>query len=155
MTNNSATDGHWRLLGKAMMLCLALCIGLVGCGGAGLAPVKGKVTVNGAPATQGNLTFSPIGGSSEDREAGKTASAEIQSDGTYTVATNKPGDGAKIGRHRINFTPAEQKLTEEQRKDPKYKAPPPLYLGMTVSPNEVEVKAGSNTIDLQLVPKGK
>jgi len=155
MTNNSGTADCWRLLGKATMLSLVLCVGVLGCGGGNLAPVKGKVTANGQPVQGGNLTFSPLGGSAEERETGKAATAEVQQDGTYTLGTNKPGDGAKVGKHRVAFTAPEVKVTEEQRANPKFRIPPSPYVGLAPNPSEVEVKAGPNTIDIQLSPAGK
>lgn len=143
---SSGRVGGWRLA-LCGALCLALPLGLVGCGSSGRAPVSGKVTVQGQPVQGGTLVFSPLKGE------GKSATAEIKSDGTYTLGTNRPGDGAVVGRHRVTFTPPAQTLTEEQRSNPRYVAPPPLYFWMTATPNEVEVKPGTNTLDLQLVYK--
>jgi len=154
MTNSRGIIDRWWVLRKALLLCLVFPVGLVGCGGGNLAPVKGKVTVSGEPAKGGSLIFSPLG-SGEEASPGKPASAEIQSDGTYTLGTNRPSDGAHVGHHRIGFTPPPQQLTDAQRTDPKYKAPPPLYMGMVPKPNETEVKPGSNTIDIELVFPGK
>lgn len=134
-------------LGAAWILALLL----AGCGkGSGnLAPVSGKVFHNGAAVSGGTLIFSPVGGDAP----GRPATAEIGADGAYALTTEAPGDGGRIGLHRVGFTPPEQELTEEQRTNPKYIAPPPRYLHLSPKEGQVEVKAGSNTIDIELVPE--
>jgi hypothetical protein len=136
-------------------LCAALMLGLAGCGGGELAPVSGKVTFKGAPIKGGTLIFSPVPGTAGAAIAGKPASAEVGADGSYSLQTNRPLDGAKIGKQRVTFTPPPQQLTEAQRTNPRYKAPAPLYMGLVANPGEVEVKPGPNTIDLELVAPRK
>lgn len=75
---------------------IGFCIVLAGCGGGnGLttAPVKGKVLVNGQPLSHGTISFRP--------EAGSPATGEIRPDGTFTLTTFKPGDGAIVGTHEV------------------------------------------------------
>jgi hypothetical protein len=123
---------------------------MLGCGGGDLAPVHGKVTTaKGEPVKGGTLIFSPTG----EGSSGLPATAEVQPDGTYTLKTND-STGAKIGRLVVTYTPPAQELTEEQRTNPKYIAPPPPYMGLVPKPKEVEVKPGDNAIDLQLVRPG-
>jgi len=98
MVNNSGAGDSWRLPRRVAMLCLTLSVGVVGCGG-GAAPVKGKVTYKGEPVKGGSLVFSPLA------EGGKAASGDVKEDGTYTLTTNKPGDGAKPGHYRVTYTP--------------------------------------------------
>jgi hypothetical protein len=145
MTDNGDTRASRRLW-QAAILCLVVPVALGGCGGGNLAPVSGKVTHRGEPVKGGTLIFSPTG---EGGQTGKSVSAEVKEDGSY-----KTGEGAVLGRHRVTYTPPEQKLTEEQRTDPKYIAPPPPYMNLVAKPAEVEVKAGSTTVDLELVPRG-
>jgi len=130
----------------ALAFCLA--VGLAGCGG-GTTAVTGTVKANGKAVTGGTVVFGPLGGA----EGAKAATGEIQSDGTFKLGTNRPGDGAMPGKYRVTFSPPEQQLTEEQRKDPKYIAPPPQYMGLEVKTPEVEIKSGSGSVDLELVPK--
>lgn len=134
------------------LLGMVLAVGLTGCGEA-MAPVKGTVHVNGSPAKGGSLVFAPIAESGHS--IGRSATAEIKPDGSYSLTTEHPDDGARVGHYRVVFTPPAQELTEKQRTDRSYKAPPPLYMGMKPKPAEVEVKSGPNTIDLELVPAGK
>jgi hypothetical protein len=155
MTSNSTTAGRRRLTWKAALFCLPLLAGLVGCGSSGVAPVSGTVRWHGEPIKGGTLIFSPLEDpDAPEQKGGLPATAEVQPDGTYELRTLDTCGGAKIGRHRVLFTPPPQELTEEQRTNRKYVAPPPLYMGLVPKTSEVEVKAGTNTIDLELVKPG-
>jgi hypothetical protein len=134
---------------KVVVLSLVFSAALIGCdGGAQQAAVSGKVTYMGEAVKGGTLIFGPIG----EGNVGQPASANIQPDGTYVLGTNRASDGALIARHRVAFTPPPQELTKEQQTDPTYIAPPPAYMGMVPRQVEVAVKAGKNTIDIELVP---
>jgi hypothetical protein len=68
---------------------------LPGCGTKGpeLAPVKGKVTLDGRPMTHGHVgTIPPVG---------RGAHGDIQSDGTFELHTYAKGDGARVGAHKV------------------------------------------------------
>jgi len=150
--NKSGTDySQWRLW-RTAMLCLAFPVVLTGCGSGDLASVNGIVKYNGEPVTGGTVLFHPIS-DPDNPQPGRSAQAVVQPDGSYTLGTNQSSDGAKIGQHRVVFLPPDQKLTDEQRTDPKYIAPPPLYFGLVSKTTEVEVKPGKNVIDLELVKK--
>jgi hypothetical protein len=129
-------------LGVAFVITLMVS----GCGGDNLAEVAGKVTHNGEPIKGGTLLFSLAGADTR----GRVATAAVQPDGSYLLMTGD-SEGALIGTHTVNFTPPEQDLTEEQRTDPKYIAPPPLYLYLVPKESQVEIKAGENTVDIELV----
>jgi hypothetical protein len=73
--------------------CLA-CLLLAGCSrGPRIAPVRGRVTYNGKPVTTGKIWFYP--------ENGRPALGVLAEDGTYTLTTDRPGDGALVGTHRV------------------------------------------------------
>jgi len=76
-------------------MAAALVVGIVGCGPSGpkMARTIGKVTYKKAPVKFGSIIFQP--------EAGKVASSTINPDGTFELGTNKPGDGAIVGKHRV------------------------------------------------------
>jgi hypothetical protein len=67
-----------------------------------LAPVHGKVIVDGKPLFQGKIRFAPVA-QEEDRKPGKPAFGIIQSDGTYRLTTFKPDDGAVVGEHWVTI----------------------------------------------------
>jgi len=76
---------------------------LIGCGGGSgheeTASVTGTVTLKGTPVTEGRIAFFP--------PKGRPAMGTIQSDGTYTLTTFDPGDGALLGNHRVTITAKE------------------------------------------------
>lgn len=140
------------LFGGVILLALILPVLLVGCSTGGLAAVSGKVTYKGKPVPGGTLIFSPIA-SGEDQNPGKPAAATVQKDGAYTVGTSGTSDGARIGRHRVSYTPPPLDVPEEKLHDPKFNPPPSPYANLVPKTQEVEVKSGRNNIDIELVPK--
>src|SRR5712691_536416 len=101
---------------------------LAGCGSSGIT-VKGKVTTGGQPVKGGTLTFSPIA-AGDSANPGKPSTAVIQADGTFKL------EKATTGKSRVQFTPPDQVLSEAQRSDPTYKAPPAPYSGYTAKTTE-------------------
>lgn len=80
-----------RLFGFGWLLATLV----TGCGGGPeLVPVTGKVMYNGQPLPFGVVMFQP--------NAGQPAQGEIQPDGTFTLSSFKPDDGAVIGTHRVS-----------------------------------------------------
>jgi hypothetical protein len=88
-----------QLLAVLVGLCLA---GIAGCGQERIASVAGKVVwIDGQDATElagYTVTF-------ESMEAKVGATGVVQSDATFTVDTERPGDGALLGKHRVALTP--------------------------------------------------
>jgi hypothetical protein len=68
-----------------------------GCGGdrVPLAEVEGKVLYRGKPLAFGRVLFQPA--------SGPVAVAKIQADGTFRVATYEHGQGAIIGKNRVQI----------------------------------------------------
>ena len=133
----------------------ALCVGsllvvLTGCGsGAATADVSGKVTYEGKPVTGGSIGFTPIG--SGEGNAGKAGGGMVGADGSYTISTYGENDGAVIGKHRVSYTPPPPGESPGESKAP----PPSGFEGLVPKTAEVEVVKGENTIDIELVKKGK
>lgn len=129
---------------------LVLSLSLAGCGGTGGAPkgkVSGKVTANGQPVTEGSLVFAPLGNVQSTAARGK-----VNSDGTYVLGTDAADDGAAIGSHVVVYNaPSDQQADWDG-----YGTPPPVksspFKFMKPNVTEVEVKAGNNEIDIQLIP---
>lgn len=122
---------------------------LSGCGGTPTVPVTGMVTYKGQPVQGGSLMFSPIS-TGKDQTPGQPAIGVINTDGTYTLARSA-GTGVQVGRHRLTYSPPAQELTEEQRTNPRYIAPPPAYMGLATKESEVEVTPNTITLDIELV----
>ena len=71
-----------------------------GCGG-GYLPVHGKVTLpDGSPVPGCTVIF-------EGQAGGKAISArgEVGPDGSFTMSTNRPGDGVPPGNYRVSVAP--------------------------------------------------
>ena len=150
---------------RAWVVVLAVAaLAVIGCGSRGLGKVNGKVTVGGAPVAGGTIMFYP--------SEGPGAVGAIAQDGTYSLTTHKPGDGAKIGSHKVAIhatsvgpgtMEAPKSLEDELRGFPNQTAKvlvpgkvtwlvPEKYSTADQSPLTAEVKAGQNTIDFE-IPK--
>jgi hypothetical protein len=88
------------MAGRTNWLLLAAALVAPGCTGSTYPEVSGRVTVDGAPAKTGAITFIPVDGQSP------TAGAEIV-DGMYTA--NVPPGTAKV-QIRVSKKVGEQKL---------------------------------------------
>lgn len=73
-------------------------LAMAGCGDnrPPMAPVKGVVRLDGKPLSFGGVLFQP--------ETGFPAQGAIESDGSFTLSTYEPNDGAVIGSHRVQVT---------------------------------------------------
>lgn len=131
-------------------LCLLL-LTQAGCSGGSdqleTAEVHGKVTYKGEPLEMGTVTFIPVG-------PGKSATGEIQEDGTYTLTTYSKGDGATIGKHGVmviserdtSNLPAESaEANVDLSLIPEKYSMSPKTSGLTA-----EVKEGGNEINFDL-----
>lgn len=150
-------DSFCRAVFSASVLSL-LSFVCVGCGGGsddlGTAAVSGKVTHKGQPVTGGSVMFNPLSAAPGKNLTGKPAAAEVGADGRFTLTTYAKNDGAVVGKHSVIFTPPAVTIDEKEHKEGS--APPKSPLaGLIPAKAEVEVKAGSNTIDIELVPDPK
>ncbi|MCA9210071.1 MAG: hypothetical protein KDA55_17055 [Planctomycetales bacterium] len=151
---------HWNkieMIGLAGMAMLVSTF-LAGCGASGppRGQVHGKVVANGQPVTEGVVTFAPIATPGQ-AELGKAGMGEVQSDGTFTMGTEKSGDGVAIGRHRVMYSPPviEWNAPEWDGTGPRPEAPKSPYAGMAPQQTEIEVKAGDNDVTIELTPAGR
>jgi hypothetical protein len=115
-----------------------------GCG-ARYHPVHGKVTYeDGTPVTKGIVVFE-----SKGADKALTARGDLQSDGTYRLGTQKPGDGAPAGMYRVLVTPRIEdpdapEVTFDRR-----------FADFNTSGLEFEVKSGDNDFPIQVSRPGK
>jgi hypothetical protein len=120
-------------------------------------PVHGKITFEGTPFVGGgSISFLPLGD-----QPGKTAGAEIMSDGSYKLSTHSPEDGSMAGEFRVVIVQVvyqEPKRTEDGTKasraapavPPKDRIPE-IYSDTYNSPLKATVEAKSlNTINFDL-----
>jgi hypothetical protein len=167
-----------RFLGR---LRIALCVALAGSLLSGCsnpyqrAPVRGRVTCQGKPATGGVVIFQPLDAPGKTgRPAGHpggASSGTVGPDGSFTLTAldGKSGAGALLGPHQVLFempptkrppitaddrlvlSPAELKaLQEDIARRPIY---PPLPCSANITPGEVDVKPGQNEFVFTLPPK--
>lgn len=80
---------------------LALC---VGCSRSPyeLAPVEGRVTIDGTPLTNARVMFAPIA-AGDNRNSGKPAFGTLDPDGRFVLATYHDNDGAVVGEHWVTL----------------------------------------------------
>ncbi len=89
--------------GRVLPAVVALVILAPGCGGnkgPRLYPVKGTVRINGEPAKDVNIVFTPLA----PPEAGATPlspAAVTGEDGSFRLMSFKPGDGAPAGDYQV------------------------------------------------------
>lgn len=122
-------------------------ISLAGCGGKNdkppLGKVKGKVTLDGQPLADANVSFAPT-------EGGRTSTAVTQSDGTYELNYNTKDKGAKVGKHAIRVSTFVQGGDE---KDSPKGVPEKVPKKYDKEPITKDVAAGENVIDIELLTK--
>jgi hypothetical protein len=150
------SDREPRLrLGLNCGLILALLFLSAGCGqDAKLGRVHGVVRIDGKPLATGTVRFVP--------DAGRAASGQIQSDGTYSLGTYGKADGALIGTHRvaiIAYQKAEVAESNTRPADVTAVNPnvkplvPARYMAVGTSGLTFEVKPGDNPKDFDLTSK--
>lgn len=151
-----------RLTGTAALIGVALTT----CFGYGdrlpeVAPVSGRVTIDGKPVVTGSVQFWP--------EAGRPARGSIGADGRYRLSTFSTDDGALLGPHKVTIEatkvhdngPRIESIEEEieyySRKDAAPLTKPvierlvPLRYSKRESSNlTAEVERGDNPIDFDL-----
>ena len=124
------------------------CLILLGCGrGHELptAPVSGKVLVDGQPVPKGQVIFAP--------EQGRAATGILGPDGTFTLSTYRPNDGAVVGKHTVTVISAEPAADAdpEDIDSPMRWLVPRRYSDPGTSGLEFEVKAeGRNQANFDL-----
>jgi hypothetical protein len=154
-------ENRSRLGRLSAAACLVLLLGILeGCSDDDLGEryrVSGVVTRKGQPVTDGTVNFMPV-----DMAKCRTATGPIQSDGSYTLTTKDPNDGALVGDYRVvvslaevddsklGKTPGGMPILNEPKKvkvknlvSPKFSDPSQTVLKFKVEPH-------SNTYDIDL-----
>lgn len=107
-------------------LLITFVLGLAGCGSsARLAPVSGKVTLDGQPLANAHIAFQPMAATGTDAGAGGSY-AVTDTQGQYTLHTFE-GDqpGAAVGKHRVEINPKTESSDAEPRL---HSAKPPVIV---------------------------
>ena len=133
-----------------LLATLILLAAVCGCGGDGRASARGQVKFpDGSPVTKlegGQVVFETTGPDGKP----STATGTIDDQGRFELGTERPGDGAVVGKSKVLVTPPT--ATGD--------VPLPLviakkYESFETSGIEVEVKPGSNDLTITVEPAGK
>jgi hypothetical protein len=121
------------------------CISIAACGGGNDLPplgnVSGTVTVDGQPAPNVMVQFSPV-------EGGRTSSGITDGSGRYSLMYTAEASGAQVGKHEVRVAPSSQAPSDDQMDlTTPQGALSPEHLQQVF---EVEVQAGNNTFDIPL-----
>jgi len=123
---------------------------LAGCGSSSgnlppLAPVSGKVTLDGNPLPRGTVTFIP---DESKGTKGPTAVGQIGPDGQFTLRTAQNA-GAVLGHHKVRIRARQEaKSPQEEGKEPSLI--PLKYENENTSGLSFEVKSGKNEFLIEL-----
>ncbi len=135
--------GYWKSCVAVTLLAI-----VAGCGGGGDAPklgrVTGTVTIDGQPAPDVNVTFTPA-------EGGRPSTGKTDASGKYSLVYSASAMGAAIGKHEVSIS-GSGGFSDEDLDDPNIDLTnPPSSVPAEYSEikKEVEVTSGSNTIDLE------
>lgn len=142
MLRVSLGDKHLQAAPARRAGLLALTALLSGCGGSGVevAPVTGRVTLDGAPLAGARVRFQP------EASGGSPSYGAADSDGNYVLAYKRDQPGALIGWHTVSV---ERGGHDDSANKSKPQALPPRY--NTASELRKEVKQGEdNIIHLEL-----
>jgi len=131
-----------------VLAALVLSTSLVGCGRSGpeKAAVSGRVTYQGKPVPKGVIAFIPVA------PGGRNATGAIRPDGSYTLQTEEPEDGAQLGEYRVTISAHDEPLldyTPAQPVKPKLLVPPE-YEDPEKSGLKKTVVRGSNVFEFDL-----
>lgn len=128
----------------ALMLLL-FGLSALGCGG-GLSPVAGKLTwKDGSPAKE--LSGSQV--VFEESQKHTSSIGMIGPDGTFTMTTNKPGDGVPTGHHKVAIL--EHRPNSNTAGTQLVPAKLHLkYADLNSSGLEVDIKPGKNEVSFTL-----
>lgn len=87
------------------LAAVAIAIFVSGCSGNSfkIAPVSGRITLNGKPLPKASVTFSPVavGG---NQEPGPSSTGKTDADGRYSLSLiGMSGSGAVVGKHKVRI----------------------------------------------------
>jgi len=124
---------------KRYICWLAAIVLVAGCSKSGpdLAPVSGRVTLDGQPVENADVTFQPEG--SKSPSFGRT-----DKDGNYTLGYKKGVVGALVGKHAVQISTSPEIVKGPNRFPAKYNTNSELHR---------DVESGKNEINFDLTSK--
>jgi hypothetical protein len=123
------------------LLGLLLLIGLAGCtGGVKTTTVSGKVTVDGQPVTEGNVSFLPVG---KETKAGLCV-GQIDSGGNYKIFTDGK-EGAPEGKYKVTVTRSMMPSSGTTKPSTPFNS---KYSNVNTTPLTIDVPSGNYDLKL-------
>jgi hypothetical protein len=112
---------------------------ITGCGKGGLAPVHGRVSLDGQPLVNADIKFQPDDGP-------RSAVGRTDSTGRYQLMYMRGEPGAPVGRHTVQISVS-----------PNVVPNPPKIAARFDAKSELkrDVKSGDNEIDFDVTTEGK
>ncbi|PQO31124.1 carboxypeptidase regulatory-like domain-containing protein [Blastopirellula marina] len=126
-------------LGVPLLAMLTMLLGCGGYDGPPVGSVSGVVTIQGKPASDVVVEFTPL-------EGGRGSTGTTDDSGRYELIYSSNKMGAQIGKHSVTIS-GNQVLDDSNTNLMKPKTSVPKEVAETK--REVEVNSGSNTIDLE------
>lgn len=109
-----------------------------------LAPVEGRVTIDGAPMPIGKVMFAPTA-KEGNLNPGKPAFGAIQPDGSFKLSTYDDGDGAVVGVHWVTIYRGDGITPTGSTAKPI-----PVFDRFTVPQTKTVVAGQDNRVEIQL-----
>jgi len=119
----------------------------MGCGGGG-ASINGTVMYQGAPVSEGSVMFAPSA-RKDNPNPGAPVSGQVQSSGTFTL------EGVVAGPGRITYSAPLPQYADPATAKPGDLPTPSKFDGLVAKTSDVELKSGTNKIDIELVAPTK
>jgi hypothetical protein len=130
-----------------LKLCFLASAALVAasCGSksASLHPVRGRVLYLGQPTPGAIVVFHPVG---NDDPAAPRPSGKVQEDGSFTLSTFKPGDGAPAGDYLVAIAWIDQNAQVDPAAEEKPNRLPSWYADPRTSQLNAKVQKGNNDL---------
>jgi hypothetical protein len=140
---------------RTLLVPIVAALTVTGCGSrANLAPITGRVTLEGKPVPNMIINFTPLG-----ETGGNGALGHTDADGRFKLLDARGETGAHVGEYKISFYPG---ASRTQQTDPALDVVsvpsrgglPPIYLDPNQTPLRATVPRGGGTVELTLTQSG-
>jgi hypothetical protein len=129
---------------RLTLLCLTtLALTSCGSGTASLHPVRGRVAYLGQPTPGAIVVFHPAG---NDDPAAPRPSGQVQADGSFSLSTFKPGDGAPAGDYQVAIAWIDPESTVDPVTEERPNKLPSWYADPRTSRLTATVQKGKNEL---------